>query len=80
MANALNQLDAAQQRVDVSLVDAMKLRVPANELRELLGISHATFWRRVKAAREATQEAPATGSASGRTTLKEVSHEQQHGA
>jgi len=52
LADALNRLDAAQERVEVALVSALDQEVPEIPLRELLGVSHATFWRRVKAARE----------------------------
>jgi hypothetical protein len=60
VANALNHLDAAQAQVraaqddvDVALAEAMKLHVPAHQLRQLFCVSPATFWRRAKAAREA---------------------------
>lgn len=63
LARALNGLDGAQEalnaareRVDVALVKAANLHVPELQLRDLLGWTHATFWRRVKAARESVGE------------------------
>jgi hypothetical protein len=53
---ALNGLEAAQERADAALVNAADLHVPSDELRALFGVSTATLWRKVKAAKEATSE------------------------
>jgi predicted DNA-binding protein (UPF0251 family) len=52
LARALNELDTAQRHVDLALVEAVKLRCGARAQR-IMELSYATFWRRVKRAREA---------------------------
>jgi hypothetical protein len=49
------ELHAAQIRFDAALVAALDEHgVKGRELQRILGVSHATFWRRVRSAREAT--------------------------
>jgi hypothetical protein len=52
LLRALNDLDGAQRRVDEALVAAIELRC-GTRAQKLMGVPSATFWRRVKAAREA---------------------------
>lgn len=59
VAKALNrrdaiqeQLDAARADLDQALVAAMDLHTPAHDVRDLMELTPATFWRQVKAARE----------------------------
>ena len=55
---AQQRLDAAQAQLDAALVTAMNQHVRSTELREALGgLGHATFWRRVAAARKAHEAA-----------------------
>jgi hypothetical protein len=52
LAKALNDLDGAKERVDRALVAAVNVRA-GTAAQELMGLPHATFWRRVKSARKA---------------------------
>jgi hypothetical protein len=52
LAAALEERDKAERAVQDALLAAMELNT-AEPLRELIGTSPATFWRRVAAAREA---------------------------
>ena len=54
LATAQERLDAAKKDVDAALLRVMDLRAPAREAMALLGVSHATYWRRVRAVREST--------------------------
>jgi hypothetical protein len=47
------ELEAARHRLDAALLDALAAGATSRELCELLDMTHATFWRRVKAARDA---------------------------
>ena len=67
LAEALNRLDAAQQRLDAAqrradeaLVAAMNLHTLSDDVRGLLGLAPATFWRRVRqhARRSRSQQRP----------------------
>jgi hypothetical protein len=54
VARARRRLGEAQAQLDAALVAAVSQHARSSELRETLGgVTHATFWRRVKAAREA---------------------------
>jgi transcriptional regulator of acetoin/glycerol metabolism len=49
------ELRAARARFDAALLAALDDHgVRGRELQGILGVSHATFWRRVRSAREAT--------------------------
>jgi hypothetical protein len=50
--DALGELAEAKVAVSEALLDALDMGVPEEPLRTKLGVSHATFWRRIKAARE----------------------------
>jgi hypothetical protein len=51
---ARQRRDAAQAQLDAALVVAVDIHVHSTDLRRALGgLTLATFWRRVKAAREA---------------------------
>lgn len=52
LVRALNDLEGAQRRADEALVAAIDLRC-GTQAQGLMGMPHATFWRRVKAARQA---------------------------
>lgn len=53
VAEALTRVESAQAQLDAALVAAADQHVPSTQLCELLGLTRATFWRRVRAARVA---------------------------